>query len=799
MKSNYLNTVCSGFILPFLFIFSNLVVAQTIEEILVTAQKRQQSLQGVPLAVTAFTAETLLEDGARGLIDLGDRTPGMVFAPYSAAQPEIAIRGIGTKEDGPAANDSVIISVDDVYIAARSAQVFDIYDLERVEVLRGPQGTLYGKNSIGGSINFVTAKPDENFRARITATGGDYERFDLGGMVSGPIQDNLFGKLAFSHRQRDGYFRNILNGERQGEIDTNSLRGQLRFVEGRFEGIFSADYSTDDNSNPARHPIGDFSGVFNSYGHRNPQLVSRALGDVNDDPFISTSDEPGFFDRSVWGGSARLNWDFDTFTLTSITAYRESDFDWLHDLNGVPQGPGSTACPEFCDPAEGFSSDASNDVAEESEQFTQEIRISSNEAIAGSFNWIGGLFFTKEEIHRDEKVCFGNCNRDFVQRPIDPSPGVDPNMNPPGLIINGSEETNDATAWAAYGEVTWDINDSLSLTGGLRYSEEEKEVTISGARDLGIVDFGIVVSPSFLADPRWSVLAEDDWSNTSYRLALQWDATEDVMLYGSITTGFKSGGFTGTASTPARAMTPFDEETATNFEIGLKSTMFDDTLRLNITGFITDYEDLQVTRFFIPAENPNNTLGEFVTENAASASISGVEVEWLWIPTNVEGLEIGGNFAYLDASFDEYTPSTLDACPAAGAAPDAIVNGNPGCNPDFSGNDLRQSPPITASAYIRYEIPTDMGNFSAKLSGRYQDKAYYDPDNNPITITPSYDVWDARLGWETNEGSWDVSLWAKNFNNEEYFTQVYSTSGGTRAYQNPGDPRTYGITATRRF
>ncbi|MBL4802785.1 MAG: TonB-dependent receptor, partial [Emcibacter sp.] len=234
----------------------------SIDEIIVTAQKRSENLQTTPLAITAFAGDLLREDDISNLQDIGNRTPGMTFAAFSPGQPEIAIRGIGTKEDGASASDSVIVSVDDVYIAARTAQVFDMFDLERVEVLRGPQGTLYGKNSIGGSINFVTTTPDEETEIRFRQTIGDYGRFDTAGMVSGQIANNLFGKISFSRRKYDGYYRNILVGSpqfgtMQGGGTTFAYRGMLRWTPSEdLEIILSADGADDRMGDSNREPVG---------------------------------------------------------------------------------------------------------------------------------------------------------------------------------------------------------------------------------------------------------------------------------------------------------------------------------------------------------------------------------------------------------------------------------------------------------------------------------------------------------------------------------------------------------------
>ena len=768
--------------------FTPMVNAQdfAIEEIIVTAQKRKESLQDIPLAVTAISGETLREDGVADLGDLGDRVPGLVFSPYSNAQPEIAIRGIGTKEDGPAANDSTVISIDDVYIAARSAQVFDLYDLERVEVLRGPQGTLYGKNSIGGSINFVTSKPTETLAGRVSVTLGNFGQRDIGGLISGPISESFLSKLSFSKRDMDGYFDNVLINKDEGAIDTLAARWQSLWVPGSgdIEITLTADWAKDDNENHSRQPLGLPSVTTNS----NPQLVSRAFGDPGDDPHKSTSDEIGYFKRTIKGFSTKVDWSLSNFTLTSVTAWRESEFDWLFDLNGVPGGP-STGSPE-----DGFGGDASNLIEEDTRQLTQELRAASSGANSGGFDWIVGIFFSDEYIARDEKVCFRNCGLGVVfQAPLAPTPG---------LIINGSDQTNDATAWAIYGQTIWNLSEKSNLTGGLRYSTERKDVDIAGARDFGLFDFGIVVSPSG-SPASWRITDSTDWNNVSGRLALDYQIADSAMLYGSVSTGFKSGGYTGTASTPERALTPFDEEQAINYEVGLKSKWLKNTLRLNMSAFYTDYKDLQVTRFYRPATNPDNTIGEFATENAAAATIQGLEVEWLWLLAN--NWEFGGNYAYLDAEFDDFTPATAnldidtnnddiaDSC-GVGSSTGAVVNGEQGCIPDFSGNQLRQAPRNSGSTYLKYIFNTASWIWSVKTSYRFQSEVFFDPDNNDLTTTPSYSVWDVHLGWISKDGTWNVSAWGKNITDEQYRTQIFSTTGGTRAFFNPGNPRTYGIT-----
>ncbi len=264
------------------FCITNVASAAQLEEVVVTAQKKEESLQDIPLAITAFSGDQIREDGVANLEDIGSRTPGLVFSAFSAGQPEIAIRGIGTKEDGAAASDSTVVSIDDVYIAARTAQVFDIFDLERVEVLRGPQGTLYGKNSIGGSINFVTARPSDTLTGRARVTVGDNGRFDYGAMVSGPLTDNLLGKLTFSQRNYDGHLHNVLDGSTRGSQDTLAWRGQLLWmINDNVNLLFSADGADDDNGDTNREPVGHAGDSVNGDAN-DPIAVNEAFGGAGD-------------------------------------------------------------------------------------------------------------------------------------------------------------------------------------------------------------------------------------------------------------------------------------------------------------------------------------------------------------------------------------------------------------------------------------------------------------------------------------------------------------------------------------
>ncbi|MCP4300958.1 MAG: TonB-dependent receptor, partial [Gammaproteobacteria bacterium] len=487
----------------FVGMFAALAVASPavadMEEIVVTAQKREQSLQDIPMAITAISGRQIIEDGIQDLNDVQGRTPGLVVANFSVGQPEIAIRGIGTKEDGAAAGDSTVISVDDVYVAARTAQIFDIFDLERVEMLRGPQGTLYGKNSIGGSINFITKKPTQEKSIRFRQTVAEFDTYDTAGLISGGLSDNLAGKFSFSRRKSDGYIEHIPSGRDDlGFTDTLAYRAQLVWnPSDAVEAIFTLDGADDELGDSNREPFGVITrsttpawGTGSSDGnlddYNNPIAVNEALGEMYgvdaSDPHNYFNDDIGWTRRDVLGLSAKIEWNLsDDLELTSITAYRENDFDWAEDSEGLPASNQNDAQLGVNDdllmPDQGFRRDVTDSAIEDNKQFTQEFRLSSS---GDTNDWLLGLFFSQEDFERTETFYWANYSNLGDWR--SPASSLTPNFlgNVAVAPVNVSDQANDSTSWAVYGQSTWAINDRMNITAGLRYSTEEKEYTVSG-------------------------------------------------------------------------------------------------------------------------------------------------------------------------------------------------------------------------------------------------------------------------------------------------------------------------------
>ncbi len=749
--------------------------AAQLEEVVVTAQKREESLQEVAVAITAVDGEFVREAGIAQFGELAEQTPGMVFNAFSVGQPEIAIRGMSTKEDGAAASDATVVSVDGVYIAARSAQVFDIFDLERVEVLRGPQSTLYGKNTVAGAVNFVTAKPTADTQMRLRQTVGNYGRFDTAGLVSGKIAENTYGKFSFSRRQHDGYLRNILPqwtdpnsgfviqnpnyGKRQGESDTFNWRAHLRFEPNdRLDLTLMLDGADDQNGATNREPIGSTGPLHNCGCASDPIAVNVALGGAGN-LHTTLAETEGYMDREVLGVALVANYRHDFATWTNTVSYRDSDFDWVEDSEGLPPfapwidltGASGNPGPLLTSPASrGFTFDITNSATEKAKQFTVESRLMSPGG--ATVDWLAGLFYSSEDIERREGFNFPTLG------------GTGPNAN----SVYNSYQDLDGESWAVFAQATWNASERFALTGGVRYSNDDKTFTASNAAISG---------PGLLIRAFSPVTASESWSSVDWRVAADFRATENILLYASIATGYKAGGFPGSPTTAASATTAFDEETVTSYELGMKSDLLERRLRLNVALFQTDIEDLQVTRFFQPA---TSSFGEFLTENAGEAESRGAEVEITWQPT--DALRFGGSYTYLDATYTNFT-----------GAPSREANGTVLDPAFFNGKRLRQAPENMCNLYGQFTVALGQGQVTARVDFYHTDEFFFDPSNDPITASWAYDLWNARVAYETNDGRWRFSLWGKNLGDEQYLTHLFTQRGGRIAFGLPGDPQTWGL------
>ncbi len=739
------------------------------DEIIVTAQKREQNLQDVPIAITVFSGDEL---DVRGIVDiqsLSQRTPGFTAGAKDASASQFSIRGIGSVDDGAAADNSVIVYIDDVPIGRASGQDLDLFDLERVEVLRGPQGTLFGRNAVGGAVSLVTKKPTEELEIKAETRIGNFNRQDFRGLISGPIADNVFGKISFSSRNRDGildstidevpgieaFFTDVSSAFLEDidalDIDTTTLRGGLRLVSNdNLEVNLSASYSTLDQSGPQRVFIGEGQ----EFGVRGDALLPGRRDDFHQEFF----ENPGFAKIDSWNGAVRADYTLDNdVTLTSITSIRKIDAAINDQISSEIQSRALLSLPSTqVDSA--LIAPTSNDHTEDVETFTQELRLTSGGD--KKLDWVVGAFYLNEDVRRNETVNLGVLARDDATGDVN-------------VVISPAESGDDqdvtVNSYAVFGQASYEIMDGVEITAGLRYTSDEKDITRLGTAD------GVVVAAPFFVE---NSATFDEFTP---KLSLSYEPHEDLLLYASYSRGFKSGGFQGRGTSAASVREPFDPEIADSYEAGLKATLLDGRLQINPTVFHTDFRDLQTVELLRPAGSPPNTTASLVTQNAANAEINGVEVEYIFNP--ITGLELAGSLAYLDAEFVEFF------------APQGFETEDGGPLLDRSGNRLLQTPEwaITQIASYEWDVPALNGALRAQGEYIYQDEVFGDVQNDPDVARPAYDLVNLSLTYiRDGDHRSELSLWMDNAFNEDYLVNSFSQDGGGRAL--PGAPRTYGAT-----
>lgn len=680
-----------------------------LEEVVVSAQKRETNLQDTPISVAAFNSEALQKAGISGLGEIAQRAPGLAIGELNAGQPQIYIRGIGSNEEGPGGDASVVVYVDEVYMGRASGANTELFDLQRVEVLRGPQGTLFGKNASGGAINIVTKTPSDDFTAAVRAGAGNLGASQFDAYASGPLSDSMAASIAYTNSQRDGYLENVITGNDLADKDTNAVRTKLRWdINEQLSAIVSADYTRDNGLGVGRKPRG---AVADSFANVSP--FDQTVGEHHKVASIIDGKQ----DREIWGSSLKFSWSGDNVELVSITAYRDNSWAEDSEFIGIPMTAQSPLI-------------LSNFVVEESSQFSQEFRLSGNgDALT---HWVVGAFYSTEDNDRIE---------DFQVFT---------------LPIDHTRVQADVTSYALFGEFTWAIQDNLDLTVGARYSRDEKDITARGIA-------------SVLVDEDFDIAAGDSWSEPTFKAVLSYRPTDTTMVYGSITSGYKSGGFQGQPDSALIASTPFRPETALSYEIGAKLDLLDSTLRTNFSIFRSEFDDYQ--------ELLTLEVGGFpvtVTQNAAEVLSQGIEFDITWLP--IDNLMLTASGAYLDSQYDAYLQ-------------DASV----------VGNATRNAPRISYALSASYTVPLQADSeLEFRADYRHKDEAFQDPQNRDYSSIPEYDLIDASIIYAINS-QLSVTLWGKNLADEEYLVHSFALSGLRTAPSISGLPRTYGISVMKEF
>ena len=730
--------------------------AQRVEEIVVTATHRAENLQDVPVTVTALSGDMLAKADIFDATTVALHVPGMAYGEFAPGQAIISLRGISSADDGAGLDNSVALFLDGVYIGRNASINFDMFDLERLEVLRGPQGTLFGRNAIGGAINVITKKPSDEFSAKLGGTVGNQGILRYQGYVSGPISDNVAGKIVLNHREHDGFVDNLILNEKQQNEDQTSIRGQLRFATDSSEWLLSADWMEDDRDDMGRTPLVD----------RAPLSAILVQNGVTR-PRQNASSRPGFSMREASGISLQGDFNFSRGQLTSITAFRHAETDWEMLSVGAPLGGLGLPFDEVVD-----------DIVEDIDTFSQEFRWTSD--LGGNFEYTAGVYFFTEDTDRTE--IFRITRAGSYDDPANPFRLTA--IGDQAIIGNEYSRTaNDTTSIALYGEGTWDLNDRWTVKAGARVTQDEKDYLAESVNcDLVVANDPSIIGTRFenfaacggvggslnVIAEAFLVTPSDEWSDFSPRVAVQYRPNDQLMVFGSVSKGFKSGGFAGSQGVESAASSPVDPETAVNFELGFKGDLADDTLRLNMTAFFTDYEDLQIVRF---GPVPGSTFGTFITTNIGSADILGLEAEFTWYAT--DNFLLSGNVAILDTEANDLIIETT---------------GGPF---DASGSELRQAPELSYNLQATYSLPTQVGNWEFNVAFSHVDEQITDYVF-PGTVIQEQDLLDARLGWTSNDERWDVSVWGKNLTDEDYISHSYVIGPGVIGVW--GAPATYGVT-----
>ncbi|NIB38269.1 TonB-dependent receptor [Pseudomaricurvus alkylphenolicus] len=727
--------------------FSVTSLSATIEEIIVTAQKREQSSQDIGVAITAFGGEDLKDMGIRQPVDIAAQTPGVdIKNTLGKVNPVITIRGVGLNDYHSNNNPSTAVHVDEVYLGSSAYLSFQLFDVERVEVLKGPQGTLYGRNTTAGAVNFITKKPTEEFDASVDVSYGNYNSFSGEFAFGGQLTESINGRVALMVDQSDGYVENRgtvgfegytgapgkieplpLKNPDDEASSTDAVAWRASFTIEPHDNldIFASIHGSKDDSNgyilQVDGPVGSFDGGVVSG-------ESSRFIDTDSDPFTRYDNSDTRVDSEALGGQLRIDAHGESVTFSSITGYEELDRNVV-DGDGHP-----LRLLEW-------------DWYEDMYQFTQEFRLTSNGD--GDLHWIAGVFYSDEEIDFQKNA----ITADWLLTDINTE------------YVQGGESL------AVFGHTEWQFSEAWKLTLGLRYTEEEKDYR-GGTYDLD--PYGATIF--FPGGGAFAEADEDyDTQDISGKIALDWTPANDVLIYGSISKGFKSGGFDGSTVFDSSDVTPFEEETLWAYELGFKTSLFENSLQFNGAVFFYDYQDMQaeatVTTIVDGVPLPSS-----IRTNAGDVEMTGAEFDILWLPG--EGWDIRAGVSLIDSEVVTWNSV------------------NPAERRANEGNQSPDAPELTFNGRIQYAWELANGlNLTASTNFNFVDDTFKDIYNTPAFAADSYWVVDGRLALSDPEDNWQIALWGKNLADEEYVVNRFETLNGEpgSSWTWYGAPRTYGI------
>ena len=746
----------------------------TLEEVVVTARKTAESLQDTPISVTALSGDRLEDMGLSRITKLQNVTPNLVFQntpAYSGAGNNAAvyIRGVGQKDFVPTIDPGVGIYVDEVYLGRSAGAVLDMIDIQQVEILRGPQGTLFGKNTIGGAISITTSKPNEEFGGKVDIKVGTDERRNIRGVLNVPLSDTLFARGSFGSLQQDGYVFRPFDDKDLGNQDTLMGRLALRWVPSdTFTADLSFDYYDDETNGPpllitrvdefpesaTAIPGGNFPFINNlfagfspDFGGPNPIVCTfpnapsacftSANAVTGNNTNLGTG--PNYSEMENEAVSLTLTWDLDAFTAKLITSYRSLDGEFANDRDGYPQNDGQPAVPGLpilVNPVTHYFDTFKQD------QFSVELQLTGS-AIEDRLRWVAGVYAFEEDGENINPVDFTTVS-----------------LQSGGYFDYSSE--------AVFAQATFDFTEKLSATAGIRYTKEDRDYLPD--QYIEEMPLGGLPFPCFNSDGSTKICALGDRavpyetvnnsiSENTPMVSISYSFTDDVMLYGTYSEGFKVGGFTQRIFPPEPSLPAFGPEYVDSLEAGIKAELLDNSLRVNLAVYSADYSDLQIL-----ISEPSR-VGPYTT-NAGDATIDGFELEINYLSQN--GVLIDLAVGYTDAGYDSLNPDL------------------------FSG--LRVSDPFVfisewnTNLSVTKTFDTQVGDITPRLDWSWRSEFYTNAGGLPFApawadplVQPDYSVVNMSARWESATSGLSVTVGVDNVADEEFsiFGDYQSTFGST--------------------
>jgi iron complex outermembrane receptor protein len=726
-----------------------------LEEITVTARRRAEALEKTPIAISAYTAADIESRSLNNLAQISASTPSLVIAPApQAGNPNaysVFLRGVGQLDFTLFTDPGVGIYIDGVYIARSIGSMLDFLDIQRVEVLRGPQGTLFGRNTIGGAISVITAPPNNQLGGSATLTTGRFDRKQFQGTVNLPVTDTLFAKLSGYALDRDGYVKRIQSGQDVGNDHALAGRAELRWEPAA---NFNAELAIDGTrrrehpgalvlvagagfgfsatgrrfTSPQNNPVTAFNRKLGGVCLTNPDSSAACFGAAwaTGDPFATNDTYGRENNLGTWGSSLTLSWNADPISVKSITAYRGMTSSSVRDTDHTPL--------QFVQLS----------FADQQRQFSQELQFSGTQ-LEDRLKWLLGLYYFRES----GTEVYDNFN----------------SVSFDGVANVSAVNTN----YAAFSENTFDLTRRLHLTAGLRWTHEEKQFQVFYPVTQ---DFNGPAPPAL-----GSLLVGDDshkmqtFHKTTPRATIAFDVAEGLMAYATYSEGFKSGGFNGRYTGPVPAPIPFGPESLKQYEAGLKYQA--ERIRVNLAAFHSNYSDIQISY------RPDPTQILTVIGNAAAAKIDGVELETSLVPVRNLRLEAGGS--YLNARYTKISP---------GLAPSGVSLGTPFVEtPKFSGN-------VSAT----YEIGLgEAGALSPRADYSYRSREALDNTNSLPIRQAALGLLNASLSWSDPGDVWRVSVGGTNLTDRIYLVSGAFNGAAGLAEGTYGRPREWYASVRLKF